>query len=406
MTDWEGFFMNLKVIGGILMILGTSIGAGMLALPVASASAGFASSAVLLILCWLGMTIGAFLILEVILWLPEDTNLISMVKLTLGKPGQIIAWLSYLMLLYTLLCAYISGNSDVLQSILQACHLYVPRWLATILAVMLLGGVVYCGVYSVDMVNRALMTGKILIYLLLVLAIVPHIHAAQLIVHHSKVTIITVMVMITSFGYAIIVPSLRTYFKSNVRQLKKVIFIGSLIPLIFYIVWVAIVQGVLSVHVLKQLAVSAHTTTGLAKHLSTTVNSTVMGNFVHIFTSICALTSFLGVSLCLFDFLADGLQLKKHGFSGMSVSMITFVPPMLIILLFPGAFIYALSYAGIFVVIILMLFPAMMAWSGRYWKKIEIGKYRLWGGKLLLAAEILVSIGLIGWNVVHLFRVI
>jgi len=398
--------MNLKVIGGILMILGTSIGAGMLALPVASASAGFVSSAMLLILCWLGMTIGAFLILEVLLWLPEDTNLISMAKLTLGKPGQVIVWIGYLILLYTLLCAYISGNSDVLQNILQALHLNVPRWLATILAVVLLGGIVYRGVYSVDMVNRALMTSKIVIYLLLVLAIAPHIHATQLIIHHSKVTIVTVMVMITSFGFATIVPSLRTYFKSNVRQLKQVILIGSLIPLVFYIIWVAIVQGVLPIHILKQLAVSAHTTTGLARHLTSTVNSNLMGNFVHIFISICALTSFLGVSLCLFDFLADGLQLRKHGLSGISVSMITFVPPMLIILLFPGAFIYALSYAGIFVVIILMLFPAVMAWSGRYWKKIEVGKYRLWGGKTLLILEILVSIGLIGWNVVRLFNVI
>jgi tyrosine-specific transport protein len=394
--------MNLKIIGGILMILGTSIGAGMLALPVASASAGFVSSAVLLISCWLGMTIGAFLILEVILWLPEDTNLISMVKLTLGKPGQVIAWLSYLMLLYTLLCAYISGNSDVLQNILQACHLFVPRWISTILVVILFGSIVYRGVYSVDIVNRGLMTGKILIYFLLVLAIAPHINATQLIIHHSKVTIVTVMVMITSFGYAIIVPSLRTYFNSNVRQLRKVIFIGSLIPLIFYIIWVAIVQGVLPIAVLKQLAISTHTTTGLAKHLAVTVNSTWMGSFVHIFTSICALTSFLGVSLCLFDFLADGLQLKKRGVNGMLVSAITFLPPMLIIILVPGAFIPALSYAGIFVIIILMLLPAIMAWSGRYWKKIEVGKYRLWGGKPLLVIEILASIALIGWNVVHL----
>ncbi|MGD9153047.1 MAG: aromatic amino acid transport family protein [Gammaproteobacteria bacterium] len=394
--------MNLKVIGGILMILGTSIGAGMLALPVASAQAGFISSAMLLILCWLGMTIGAFLILEVVLWLPENTNLISMVKLTLGKPGKIIAWLSYLMLLYTLLCAYISGNSDILQNILHALHLNIPRWVATILAVVLLGGIVYRGVCSVDIVNRGLMTGKILIYLLLVLAIAPHINPMQLVVHHSRITIVTVMVMITSFGFAIIVPSLRTYFKSDVKQLKTVIFVGSLIPLIFYLVWVAIVQGVLPVTLLKHLAVSAHTTTGLAKNLAVTVNSNLMGSLIHVFTSICALTSFLGVSLCLFDFLADGLQLSKRGLHGIIVSSITFVPPMLIILLFPGAFIRALSYAGIFVIIILMLFPAVMAWSGRYRKKIEIGKYRLWGGKSLLAIEILISIALIGWNVVHL----
>ena len=108
----------------------------------------------------------------------------------------------------------------------------------------------------------------------------------------------------------------------------------------------------------------------------------------------------------MFDFLADGLQLSKRGLHGITVSAITFVPPMLIILLLPSAFISALSYAGIFVIIILMLFPAVMAWSGRYWKKIEIGNYRLWGGKPLLIMEILVSIILIGWNIVHMISVI
>lgn len=398
--------MNLKVVGGVLMILGTSIGAGMLALPVAAASAGFITSALLLVMCWLAMTIGAFLILEVVLWLPEDTNMISMARLTLGKPGQIFAWLSYLLLLYSLLCAYISGNSDVLQAILQAMHIVIPRWAATILIVLILGSIVYRGIYSVDIVNRSLMSAKLIIYVVLVLAVAPYIHISQIMISHSKIFLATIMVMITSFGFAIIVPSLRTYFNSNVRQLRKVIIIGSLIPLIFYIIWIAIVQGVLPVDVLQQLAYSTHTTSGLANHLSTNVRNLWIASFIRIFTSICALTSFLGVSLSLFDFLADGLKLYKKRMQGALVGVITFLPATIIILFAPGAFIHALAYAGIFCIIILILLPSIMAWRGRYNRNMiatdDNNSYQVWGGKTLLAIEILFSVILIGWNLLSL----
>lgn len=81
-----------KLIGGILLIVGTSIGGGMLALPVAMASAGLGASILFLLLCWLVMTTAALLILEVNLRLPAGSNLVSMAKMTLGVPGQIIAW--------------------------------------------------------------------------------------------------------------------------------------------------------------------------------------------------------------------------------------------------------------------------------------------------------------------------
>ena len=63
--------MHSRFIGGLLLIIGTSIGGGMLALPVANAASGFWNSTIFLILCWLLMTLGAFFILEVNLYLPR-----------------------------------------------------------------------------------------------------------------------------------------------------------------------------------------------------------------------------------------------------------------------------------------------------------------------------------------------
>src|SRR5579864_4112356 len=105
--------MNSKLIGGILLVVGTTIGAGMLALPVATAQLGFWGATALLIACWAIMTASAFVLLEVNLLLPQNTNIISMAGATLGRFGQAMTWVVYLVLLYSILSAYIAGGGDL-----------------------------------------------------------------------------------------------------------------------------------------------------------------------------------------------------------------------------------------------------------------------------------------------------
>lgn len=383
---------NLKVVGGILMMLGTSVGAGMLALPIASANDGYVTTIVLLIATWSIMTFGALLILEVTTWLPENTNLISMSRFTLGKPGQIISWISYLLLGYSLLCAYISGNSDILQGLITfLVSIEIPRWTSTVLVVLLFGYIVYRGIYSVDIVNRLLMGSKIILYLLLILIIAPHINTDLLLASSmpKKIHIDTIMVMITSFGFAIIIPSLRSYFKSDDRKLRLVVLFGSLIPLVIYIVWISLIQGILTSEELSYLANSKNAITELSNLLYIKLHNYYLVTSIRCFTSICAATSFLGVALCLCDFLTDGMKLNKNTIKGSWVYIVTFIPPLLVVLFAPNAFIVALSYAGIFCIILLTLLPALMVWKNR----------KTHGKKILLSIQIIASLGVLSWEV-------
>ncbi len=168
--------MDSKTIGGLLLVIGTSLGGGMLALPVSTASAGFLNSIIFLFICWFVMTCGALLILEVNLRLPAGSNMISMAKKTLGVPGQVLAWIIYLFLLYTLLAAYISGGSDVMVGLLEKAHIHIADWLSSLIYTLLFSLVIYSGIKAVDYVNRGLMFGKLGVYVLLVLIISPHVH--------------------------------------------------------------------------------------------------------------------------------------------------------------------------------------------------------------------------------------
>jgi tyrosine-specific transport protein len=383
--------MNIKQFGGILLITGNAIGGGMLALPLATAQTGFLDSSLFLIVCWGIMLAGGLLILEVNLWFPPNSHLISMARATLGVPGEIIAWLCYLLLLYALLAAYMAGGSDFLQGILQKINLHFSTIVTTILFILCLGPIVYKGMHSVDLINRILMGGKLLIFFLLILFLFPFISVKQLAqgnnIHYlpNSLTII-----ITSFGFAAIIPSLRSYFHSNIKQLRQVIIFGSLIPLICYIFWNGAIMGVIPNHKLLTIAQSSQSASHLTNTLSHLLNKNSITLFAWVFTSICLATSFLGVGISLSDFLLDGFalsQTKKHKFI---VYLLTFLPPLIVVLFYPASFMLALNYAGIWCTVLLALLPALMAWSGRYRQQINT-TYRVMGGKKLLCLLILCS---------------
>ena len=397
--------MTSKLLGGILLIVGTTIGAGILALPVATAQLGFWGSLVLLIGSWAVMTTCAFLFLEVNLWLPPNTNLISMAGATLGKFGQLLAWTFYLLLLYSILSAYISGGGDLFHYVLSSAGFKLSNTVSILLFTVLLGAVVYLGIRSVDYVNRGLMFGKMGAFILLVLSILPFVSMTNLSSGEFKHIIAptSISVTVVAFTCAIIIPSLRTYFGDDVKTLRKAIFIGTLIPLLCYIAWDMVIMGVIPIEGtpgLKQILHSATTNSDLVIALTTLLHKDTISLLAKFFTSICMATSFLSISLSLSDFLSDGLRVTKQGKGNFIIYSATFLPPIIAVTFFPDAFIRGLSYAGISCFILMMLLPPLMVWSGRYYRALTIQQngvavYQVAGGKFLLATIVFFALVMI-----------
>lgn len=364
--------MSSKFIGGILLVVGTSIGAGMLALPVVTAQLGFWGSLVLLIAAWGVMTSCALLFLEVNLWLPPESNLISMAGATLGKAGQAITWVVYLVLLYSIISAYIAGGGDVLQYLSRLLGFHVAQSYASLFFTVLFGSVVYLGIKSVDYVNRGLMFSKLGALIFLILLILPYISQNNLNGGEIKQIIApsTLTITAVSFACLMIIPSLRAYFGNDVKTLKKVILIGTTIPLLCYIAWDMVIMGVVPLHGdtgLLSIFNSHNTNSMLLATLATLLNKDMITLISRFFISICMVTSFLSVSLSLSDFLSDGLRVQKKGLFGNGIIILmTFLPPLLLVLFYPNAFLLGLQYAGISVLILMILLPSLMAWVGRY----------------------------------------
>lgn len=382
-----------KMIGGVLIVAGTSIGGGMLGLPIVTAPGGIVYATVLLLLSWALMTFAAFLTLEVNLCFPKNSNMISMMAKTLGPSGTIIGWTVYILFLYALLAAYISGGQDLLRGLLALAGIHIPVWLSGAIFVVVFGAIVMKGVHWVDKGNRLFMTVKLGALFLLIIFAAFHLSNKNYL-GHWRALAPAVTVAITSFGFSIVVPSLRNYFDSDVVTLRKVILYGSLLPLVCYIIWVGVILSTIPLHGkggLLSIMHSGQPLMALLHSLNTMIHSRIIEYLSRIFTSVCVLTAFLCVSLGLSDYVADGVGKEKKGMGFWIIAAITFVPPFACVIFYPRAFIYFLSLAGLLCVILQGFLPALMSWRVRYQQKYDL-TYRVFGGKGLILLAMLGAI--------------
>ncbi|WP_316355785.1 amino acid permease [Candidatus Neptunichlamydia sp. REUL1] len=351
-------------VGGVLLVAGTTIGAGMLALPVMSSFVGFMPSIAIFLLCWGVMLATAFFFLDANFAVEGEPNLISMVHKTLGGWGKGLSWIVYLLLLYSLTAAYISASSPLFVSAVQYVTGYtMPHWLGPFCLPLIFGFFVYLGTLGVDMINRILMLGLCVSYLLLVGFLPEHIDGALLTRVDWDPTLMIFPVVITSFGYHIIIPSLTTYMNHDKKKLRWILVVGSLLPLVIYLLWQVLILGIVPLSGENGLVHAWQHGASATQPLTQIVTNPWIKLGAHFFSFFAIVTSFLGVTLSLSDFLTDGFKIKKSWEGRLMACLLTFIPPLIFVLTYQRGFFVALEYAGAFVAILLIFLPAMMAWK-------------------------------------------
>lgn len=353
----------------------------MLALPVMTSLGGFLPSLVIYLLCWLFMMATGLLLLEAALWTEGETNLVSMATRTLGQAGKIVAWILYIFLFYSLTLAYMVGGGNL---ILDFLRLPWPDWAGPLLFTCLFAPFVYVGAKVVGRLNAAMMIGLIATFFIFVFLGAPYVHTDQLQYRSWSLSLIALPVSFTSFAYQGIVPTLVTYFNRDVWRSRMAIMIGSFIPLIAYVVWQWLILGIVPTFGPHGLAEALEKGENAVQPLGYFIQNAVVYDIAKGFAFFALLTSFLGVSLGLVDFIADGLQVKKTPLGKIGLCLLVFIPPLLVALRFPHIFLLALDYAGgLGCALLLGLLPVLMVWVGRYHLHLT-SEYSLLGGKKIL----------------------
>jgi len=351
------------LMGGMLLVAGTSIGAGMLALPVVTAEGGFWPSLGIYALCWAFMTCTGLLLLEVCLRLPPQANLVSMAGAYLGRPGKIFAWVLYLFLFYCLSIAYISGGGGLL---LSWTGLNVPAWIGGLLFVAIFSPFVYFGARAVDRINWVLMAGLIVSYFSFIILGARHVESSYLQVSNWPMSLKALPVIFTAFSYQGVIPSLATYMKRDAKRLRIAILGGTSLAFMIYVAWELLILGIIPLEGEMGLIQAIQAGTTAVEPLKAHIGTGIVYSLGQSFAFFAITTSFLGVALGLMDFLADGLHLTKRGLKRLLLAAMTFIPPLLIALTYPTGFLKALGYAGgIGCSLLLGFLPTLLAWISR-----------------------------------------
>ncbi|EKO3972554.1 amino acid permease [Vibrio fluvialis] len=386
--------MQSKLLGSTLIIAGTTIGAGMLALPLASAGIGFSTSLMIMLALWALMAFTALLMVEIHQYADKDATLHTLAKQILGNKGKWIATFAMLFLFYALCAAYIAGGgAQFTNRISEFTGLEVSGPTGTLIFTLIVAAVVTIGTGTVDRVNRLLFAGKMVAMVMVLTFLAPNVSQSYLLSMPlgQGLIVASIPVIFTSFGFHGSIPAIVNYLDGHTPSLRKAIIVGSAIPLVIYVFWQVVTLGVVSQpDLVDNAGLSA-----LIGTLSQTVHQSNLGHVIGIFADLALLTSFLGVSLGLFEFMGDTIRKKDGNMNRIVASLVTFTPPLMFALFYPQGFIMALGYAAIALAVLAIFLPLVMVARVRR-QANNNDYYQVMGGTPALAITGVVGILIVG----------
>jgi len=352
-----------KIIGSILIVAGTTIGAGMLAMPIISASVGFTFMAFILFCIWFAMYYTAILLVDVYKYNPPTDGLNTLTVKYLGNSGAVVTAISMLVLMYALVSAYITGGGEILRTNLENwLDIEISSHISAFLFSAVFGSIIAFGTRVVDFSNKIVFSIKLFFLCIVMALLLPKIEAIHL--QHMPSTSIpvlaTIPVIFTSFGFYVVIPSLVKYLDGNIKQLKMVFLIGSITPLILYLVWELTFLGNLDSNTFVTILNENSKLDGLVKAVRQVNDSDMIRVSFTLFASAALLTSFWGVAMALKDYIQDlgkNKPLIKNTFSAM---LLTFIPPLMFAIFYPDGFVIALGYASVPLVVLALIMPMLM----------------------------------------------
>ncbi|MEK6450435.1 MULTISPECIES: aromatic amino acid transporter [unclassified Myroides] len=371
--------MNSKLLGSILIIAGSSIGGGMLAMPITSAGVGFLGTLLLLFVIWFAMCYTALLMVRIYDFnLPTD-GFDTLTKKYAGMAVNRIAGLSLMFLIYGLTAAYMTGGGTILKT--NADQLFdtnIDSRLAILIFSILFSSIVLIGTRWVDLFTRGLFVAKLIFLFLLVVLMTPLIEGINLLsMPLSQGLIVTAIPAIfTSFGFHGSIPSIVTYLDGDKKLLKKAFILGSLLPLVIYLIWQTVVLGSLDQTSFMQILNDNLGLKGLILSVREMAQSSSVETLFSFFAAAALGTSFLGVSIGLYDYYKDLFKNKQKQFIKPLSGALTFVPPLMFALFYPEGFILALGYAAIAGVILALIIPSILYLRAMKFHKIQIPLYQ------------------------------
>lgn len=354
-----------SIIGGSCIIASVCVGAGMLGLPSAGAGAWTIWTLLVILLTMVLMTMSGWMLLETFKKYDFKVSFDTVTKDLLGEKVNFINNLAVYFVGGILLYAYITTSGLILQDVLG-----LDSKLASILFVLVFSLLVWHSTRAVDRISVVLISFMALSFVFGVSGLAIKVDIGTILdtgsttSSYSPYVFGLFSVALASFGYHHSVSSMRDYYGSE-RTASKALMYGTLIALTLYALWIVSVYGNLPRDQFGPVIEKGGDVDALLAALSNVIDSDKVSNAISMFSMAAILSSFIGVGLGVFDFLADFFKFENNRQGRTKAWAVTFIPPLVLSLLFPFGFVIAIGYAGAVATVWTCIIPALLVRKSR-----------------------------------------
>ncbi len=380
-----------SVTGGACIIASVCVGAGMLGLPSAGAGAWTSWSSLAIILTMIVMTVSGWMLLEAFKPYELTASFNSVTKDLLGHKINVFNNLTVYFVGGILLYAYITSSGLILSGLLG-----INSQLASVLFVLVFSCFVWHSTRAVDRISVVLIAFMVLSFVFGVSGLAANIDATMLFhslteeLGQAPYALAMLPVALTSFGYHHSVASMRAYYGEE-QKAKQAILGGTLIALALYLLWLLSIFGNLPRNAFGPIIAKGGDVDVLLGALSSVIESKRVSNAINLFSMAAILSSFIGVGLGVFDYLADLFKFDNSRQGRAKSWGVTFLPPLLLSLLFPFGFVVAIGYAGAAATVWACIIPALLAKKSRELAP-QGGGFKAPGGQPMVVAVIVFGV--------------
>ncbi|QHM76234.1 Tryptophan-specific transport protein [Mixta theicola] len=376
-----------SVLWGTLIITGTVVGAGMFSLPVVMSGAWFSWSAAILLLTWLCMLLSGLMFLEASLHYPTGAGFDTLTRDLLGARWNLLNGASIAFVLGILTYAYISASGAILQHTFAALNLPVSARMAGLGFTLLVALFVWLGTAVVSRVTLIFLGAKVITFFLLFGGLLGHVKPALLLdvgsseTHYLRYGWMVIPFCLASFGYHGNISGLIGYYRHDGSKVARCLLLGTVAALVIYLVWIVGTMGNIPRADFIAIARRGGNIDALVEALGGLLQNASLSALLTIFSTFAVASSFLGVTLGLFDYLADLLRIDNSAAGRLKTTLATFSLPLAAAMIWPNGFLLAIGYAGLAATIWAVITPALLAHRAR--KRFpQAAGWRLKGGVL------------------------
>ncbi|OBU24441.1 aromatic amino acid transporter [Photobacterium aquimaris] len=380
-----------STLGGACIIASVCVGAGMLGLPSAGAGAWTLWTVLAISVTMVMMTLSGWLLLEALKHYDFKVSFNTITKDVLKGKVNAINNLSLYFVGGILLYAYISSSGMIFGGLLN-----INPKLASVLFVIASSVFVLHSTRAVDRISILLILFMVISFVIGISGLATNIQLPTLLdsidsqADLSPYALAILPVALTSFGYHHSVSTMRDYYRDENRA-KNAILGGTLIALTFYVIWVVCIFGNLPRTQFGPIVAAGGSVDALMTALGGVVNSNSVKQALNIFSIAAVVSSFIGVGLGVFDYLADLFGFEDTNQGRFKTWAVTFIPPLVFSLFAPFGFVAAIGLAGAAATIWTCIIPALLAKKLRQ-RQPEIQGFVVPGGNVTVYAVIIFGV--------------